>query len=196
MRRLISAPEAKPISLDSVKDQLRIERAWTAEDDYVSELINTAVDYIETICGRALITQTWEVYTSSIGDLTAFKTPLGNLQTVNSVKWRDDAGSIHIVDPSFYTVFSGGDEGTVYCDTSEVLEDIYESQSEPLQENAFSVEIVCGYGEDAESIPAAIRHAIRLIVSDYYENREPVISANTEKAVDRLLNSYRLRSFE
>ena len=38
--------------------------------------------------------------------------------------------------------------------------------------NAINIEFVCGYGDDAEDVPASLRAAMLLHIGDLYENRQ------------------------
>lgn len=194
MRKQISAPAVSAVSLDEVKDQLRLERAYTAEDEYLQSLIDVAVNHVETVCGRALVSQTWRVYAKNLSDLGSFRLPFGKIQSVSGVGWIDSEGTEHAVDSSLYSAVTGDGVGMVLCDTDEISGDIGTGETASVW--PCYVEFVCGYGDTPESIPASIRHALKLIVTDLYENREPVMTANVEKAIDRLLCNFRVRFFE
>jgi len=57
---LVDAPLKKPISLNEVKDQLRVEH--TDEDLLINRLINVAIAYtdVKGVLGQAMITQKWD----------------------------------------------------------------------------------------------------------------------------------------
>ncbi len=57
--QLITPPVAEPVTLADAKAHLRLDTAL--DDDYVKSLITMARQYIEEVCWRGLVTQTWEL---------------------------------------------------------------------------------------------------------------------------------------
>lgn len=57
--QLITPPAAEPVTLVEAKAHLRLDTAL--DDSYVSSLITMARQYIEEVCWRGLVTQTWEL---------------------------------------------------------------------------------------------------------------------------------------
>lgn len=57
--RLVTPPSTEPITLLEAKKHLRLEHSL--DDEYVTGLILVARQFIERICWRALIQQTWEI---------------------------------------------------------------------------------------------------------------------------------------
>jgi uncharacterized phiE125 gp8 family phage protein len=41
--------------------------------------------------------------------------------------------------------------------------------------NAFEVAFTAGYGDEASDVPEPLRHAIKLLVAHWFEQREPVV---------------------
>jgi uncharacterized phiE125 gp8 family phage protein len=66
-------------------------------------------------------------------------------------------------------------------------------------DNAISVTWWAGYGSSGSAVPAAIRHAILMLVGFWYENRSTVlvgsISKQLEFAVESLLSSQKWGSY-
>ena len=99
--QLIAGPASEPVTLQEAKDHLRLETAL--DDSQVSRLISMARAYIEQVCWRQLVTQTWErVLESFAGDDTlelgtrgrrlgngsSFnELPRGNLSTSGFLPW-------------------------------------------------------------------------------------------------------------
>lgn len=100
--QLITGPAAEPVTLGEALAHLRLEVA--DDNDYVVSLISMARQYIEEVCWRALVTQTWELvlesfagedtlelgtrgrrYGSGLGSFT--ESPRGNLSTSGFLPW-------------------------------------------------------------------------------------------------------------
>lgn len=58
---LIAAPAAEPLTKEEVKSWLRIDSDDTTQDYEIAGLIQAAREYAENRCGRALVTQTWQL---------------------------------------------------------------------------------------------------------------------------------------
>ena len=60
--------------------------------------------------------------------------------------------------------------------------------------NPIEIVFIAGYGEDAADVPEPIRHAIKLILADKYENREDILIGTTlikNKAAIHLMTKYK-----
>ncbi len=55
--RLVTAPSITPVTVGEAKEYLGQD--LSADDALISRLINSAVSYVESFTGRALISQTW-----------------------------------------------------------------------------------------------------------------------------------------
>lgn len=191
---LVTAPSVRPILLEQVKDHLRV----TGEDDiaYIDGLISAAVSYVDGPrgqLGRALISQTWDWKFDSfpVGDEFCFMLP--PLQSVTSISYVDTDGNSQTFSSSDYVVDAASDPGRVYL--------AYQASWPTIrnQTEAITVRFVAGYGDSWNDVPEAIRHALMLLVSHWYEAREPVnIGAavnDVPMTVDALLSQYRQYSF-
>lgn len=165
-----TAPTKYPISLKEAKDHLGIEIGQTEHDDYIKTLIATATDKAEQHLHRRLITQTWYKYLENwpAGDMIIL--PFGKLQSVTSVKYTDEDGDESTWSSEEYIVDIDTDPGEIVLGYNESFPDdtLYPS-------NAIKIEFVCGYGTNGANVDSMITHAIKLAISDMYENRETEI---------------------
>jgi uncharacterized phiE125 gp8 family phage protein len=46
----------------------------------------------------------------------------------------------------------------------------------PNKRNAVTITYICGYGATSASVPESARHAMRLLISDWYNQREDTIT--------------------
>jgi uncharacterized phiE125 gp8 family phage protein len=119
---------------------------------------------------RKLIVQTVTEYFDGWPSGRALVLPYGQLQSVTSLRYRDENGDWQTVSTSDYVVETADDPGRI------VLDDDASWPSETLYESK-PVEVVysCGYGSMAGDVPAAIRRGIMLMVNEAYESRDSVI---------------------
>ena len=246
--KIITAPIRTPISLAEAKTHLRLETAFTDDDDYVTALIDIAENYVEHFCNRKLLTQTWEGAFENWEDVEKHFIPGGQLQEIIQITWLDEDGIEDTLDTIEYIVIGEGtDEGRIeFIDGADLSNDLY-------QVNPIRVRYTCGYyqgeawvaeteytagdqvlanygliaqvtatgagtshaavpswpatiGEEiadatvtweiiGKAIPNTIRQALFLLVTQYYENREPAASDATKDSVSNILLPHRIWNF-
>lgn len=160
---LVTAPTNEPVSVGQLKDHSRID--WSVEDALIDGYVAAARLQIEDELKRALITQTWDLYLDGWSSFPLVF-PLGNLQSVTSIKYYDEDDSEATYSSSNYQV-STGDPGRVTLKTSSTLPS---TTLRPM--DGVIIRFVCGYGDAASDVPAPIRAAIQLRAATLYENRE------------------------
>ena len=169
-----------------------VNAATTAEDDLLTALIQASREHVEDITRRALLSQTWYYYLDAFPDDDFIKLPLGNLQSITSIKYFDsDGDTTTMVALTDYLVETNGDGiGRVVLPYG-----VSWPSFTPYPSNPIMIEYVCGWTA-ANLIPAKIRAAVKLILSDLWENREGQVLGNftyhENKAVMALLASARL----
>jgi len=182
--KLKTAPSKMPITLEEAKNHLRLELDFTVDDEYIKTLISTATQTAEQFLHRRLITQTWYYYLNCWPGLTAIDIIFGRLQSVTSIKYKDTAGDETTWDSGNYIVNIDSDPGQIVLDYNKSWPTAALYPSNPI-----TVEYVCGYGLAGSNVEANIIHAIKIIISNLYENRESeVISAGTLFELPTVLN--------
>ncbi len=178
--KLITAPTEEPVSLAEAKLHLRMDAEETSpatthpDDVLVAALIEAARDWAERFQNRAYITQTWRLSMVAFPTERYIELPRPPLQSLVTLSYWDGTATqvVSFVDPS----------GTALLETDDYLVDI-ESQpgrlclkpglSWPVIEsraNAVQIEYVAGYGA-ASDVPERVKAAIKLRISEMYENR-------------------------
>jgi len=174
-----------------------VKEATVAESDLLNALITASRQHAENVTRRALISQTWDGYLDEFPDKDYIELPYGNLQSVTSIKYKDTAGTetTMTVTTEYLVELNGEQRGRIVLPygCSWPSETLYPS-------NPITIRFECGYGDAATDVPHAIRAAIKMIGEDLYRNREAQTFTTAggyveNKAVDRLLASYRLWSF-
>lgn len=168
--------------------------ATSVEDDLLTSIIYAARENVEDITRRALLTQTWYYYLNEFPAEDFIKLPLGNLQSVTSVKYKDcDGTETTMTVTTDYLVETNGEQcGRIMLPYGETWpsETLYPS-------NPITIEYVCGW-TTAALVPYKIKAAMLLICSDLYTNREGQLASvvnmtyQENKVVQKLLASARL----
>ncbi len=139
---------------------------YSPEEDDIESYITVARDMIEGHTGRRLINQTWNYYLDRWPISNTLKIPYAPLVSVSSVKYTDVDGVEGTLSTSDYDVDINSEPGRV------VLKETASWPSVTLNPlNPINIEYVAGYGTST-NVPKIIKHAIKLIVGDLYENRE------------------------
>lgn len=169
---LVNAPTVEPIDIIQAKKQLEINH----DDDnvFINDLILTARMSLERYLNRALITQTWKVYFDCWQ--TEFSIPYPKLQSVASVKYYDGNGTLQtLTENDYYWVVTTSEPGKVvqkYSTTYPTLQ-----LGRPA---AIEITFTCGFGL-ASAVPAEIKHAMKVLITDYYEHRGSIVLGQVNK---------------
>ena len=187
--KLKTAPSAEPVSATEAKTHMRIDVA--DYDTYIGSLIKAARQHVESLCGP-LITQSWYQYQDGwpIGDCLRIWKP--RLLSVVAVKYTDSDAVTSTVSSSEYAV----DTINEYAPRIVLKEDYEWPIADLYNVNPIEIEFTCGYGATSASVPEPIRQSILMLVSHWYEIREPVIVgqqiAGVPMSVDALITEYRV----
>jgi uncharacterized phiE125 gp8 family phage protein len=171
-----------------------VNAATTAEDDLLNSIIMAAREHVEDVTRRQILTATYDYFLQEWPCDDFIALPLGCLQSVTSVKWKDTDGiETTLTENTDYIVETNGDQyGRIVLPYggSWPSGTLYPS-------NPITIRFICGWTA-APLVPGRIKSAILLICADLYENREGQIVAQTNsvinenKTVDRLLWPMRL----
>ena len=181
---VITPASTYPVTLAEAKAHLRVD--GTDEDSAITALIAAATDYIERYTGRSITTQTLRASFDGFADAMAL--PRGPVQSVASVTYLDTAGASQTVATDTY-------DTDLVSDTQWVL--LAPGQSWPATyagRNAVQITYTTGY----TTCPPAVRHALLLLMGDWYRVRENSVLGQIVEmphAVGALLANYRAFGF-
>lgn len=183
-----TGPATEPLTLAEAKAHLRV----TASNDeaLITSLIIVARQYVESILWRKLITQTLTLERDRFPTgADVLLLPGGDVASVTSIGYTDTDGDAQTITTQQENLTA------VPAELSPAFEESWPTTRR--QQAAVSIVYVAGYGS-ASDVPEPIRHAMRLLIGDYYENRtnQPVVpigSVALRTAVDNLLSPYRIR---
>lgn len=176
---LVTAPAVEPVTLAEAKAQCNVVIANA--DALIASLIRAAREHVETATHRPLITQTWDLKLDGF-PCGCIELPLPPVSSVTSVSYVDTDGATQVWSSALYQTDlpAGPFAGPAR------IEPIYGGQYPIARSvlNAVTVRFVCGYGASAESVPDALRQAIKLMVSHFYDaGRQPVVIGSSVASV-------------
>lgn len=183
---LLSKPENTAVTLEEVKEQLRIEPAFTGHDNLLTGYIEAAIDHVENICGLKLISQGWVLNLYPEKDDSVYL-PFGKAQSIESVNWKDKDGETEAIDPGDYELVHMNDNQSALR-----FVDGFSFASEGYHADPLSISFITGFGDNPDNVPAQIRLVLLLIVSHFYTTGLPVLNKDVESAVFVMLQNYRL----
>jgi hypothetical protein len=195
---VVTPPASEPITVDEAKLHLRVTA--DADNEYITNLITVAREYLEKIENRAFITQTLRMQLDSFpdlpnatlkffiptysvesylaraislmsGPLRLFRSPL---ISVTSIRYRDQNGTLQTLAQN-----PGPGVPGYIVDTDSEPARIAPANNLPwpvtlAQQAAVQVLYTAGYGASADNVPESTKHKLKLLLAGLYENREPI----------------------
>lgn len=177
--KLITGPVTEPLTLEEAKVHLRVD--GSDDDAYIGALIIAAREVVEGATSRQLLPATWELALDDFeASITLDKAPFKEMV---SVKHIDADGTEQTIAAEGYTLDDYSNPAKL------VVTDLPTVKDTP---NAVKIRFIAG----SESVPEAIKAAMKLIIGNLYENRQEVVTGTIATqlpvGVDFLLNPYRV----
>lgn len=173
MYKVTTPPAAEPITLDDVKNHLKID--YTEDDSLIGVMIQAAREYVETYTGRVLLEQTIQEYydffpcstvTNPRAGIEVRFAPLKTLTTVNYINSNGNTQALTVTtDYTFDSISEPPRIFPAYGKSWPTNRD---------QPNAVWIEYIAGYS-NASDVPAVIKQAMLLIIAKMYEQREDTV---------------------
>lgn len=152
-RTRVTAPSGDVVTLAEVKAHLRIDTS--DEDAYLTSLTAAAVDYVENITSRFLLSQTWDVFFDRFPSGDLFVERMAPSTALVQVRYFDSADVEQTMSTDDYHVDLLGDRVRVEPDSA--------WPSTKDKPNAVAVRVTAGYA-DAAAIPDQLKHAVLFTV--------------------------------
>lgn len=185
-----TAPSVEPILKADAKVHIRLPSAYVDDDTYIESLISAARHYVETATNRQLITATWKQRMDSFPAEIVLRK--GNVQSITSIAYDDENGDAQTLSSSLYQVDLNYEPSRIKPAYGEVW-----PSTRPGEYASVTVTFTAGYGASGTYVPAGLKHAILLLVGQWYEHREPVvtgiIAAKVPYTVENLIAPYKMR---
>lgn len=180
---IVTPPAVEPVTTDDMKHHLRVEH--NDDNDYLDGLISAARRRIESLTGEALIDQTLQLKLDCWPTRGYFRLPRNPVTGVTAITYVSTAGVTTTWDDDDYAVDTASKPGRItlaYGESFPTIRDI---------ENAIAVTFTAGHGPGPDDVPWEYAQAIKLLVAQWYEVREPMVMgasvAKLPKTVDWLL---------
>lgn len=186
--RVTTAPVSEPITLTEAKAHCRVDT--TDEDDLLTAYLVTAREKVESDTERALMPQTITLRLDAFPKwIELRRCPVSSGTVV--ITYVDTAGDTQTLSSTNYIVDQHGEPGRITPAVG------YAWPSTALQINAVTVVFSAGYAS-AELVPAAAKHAMKLLIGHWYRNREAVgqVGSDIEMAYGALINSIRWGGYQ
>lgn len=163
---LNTAAASQPVTLDEAKAQLRVD--GTDEDALITSLIVAATSAVEEDTGRALVTQTWDYAISQPSG--AVSLPLAPVASISALTYYDTDDVAQTLTVSDFYLFADNDRACV---------EPKDGVAWPgMKDRADALTIAFIAGAAVADVPQALKQAILLLVTHWFENRG-VVSLGT-----------------
>ncbi len=190
-----TAPTVEPVTLAEAKAHLRVDTA--TDDSYIATLITAAREWVEEYLDRALVHQQYVMRLDSFPyEFELPRPPMATSGTATAVVVTYTLGddSTATLSSTQYRVDRNATPGVVRQLRAGTWPGNLDDQ------NAVTVTWWAGYGASGTSVPAAIRHAILMLVGHWYDgSRSGVVMGSISKEVEfgvkSLLDSQRWGSY-
>lgn len=183
------------MTLAEAKAHLRVDD--TNSDTEITSMIKAAREWVETYLDRSLVYRQLTMTTKTFPSRFELPRPpiaaAGTATAVTVTYTLNETGTTAALSATQYRVDRNSTPGQITTTYSGTW------PSHLVDENAVTVTWWAGYGPAASDVPAAIRHAVLLLVGFWFENRSTVlvgsISKQLEFAVESLLSSQKWGSY-
>lgn len=179
---ITEAATAEPITSAEAKAQCRVDS--DDDNDLLGRLISAARDHVEHYCGARFASQAVEMKCDAFADFV--RLPEGPVTGITSITYVDTAGAVQTLSTDAYDLLPDGLEGSIVLKSGQRWPAIRPG-------SRITVTAVVGY----EIVPAAVKHAILMLIATWYAQRENVLVGATvdnlpmPAGVDALLCNFR-----
>lgn len=174
-------PSIEPVTLTEAKQWLRVDDA--SDDTRITALITAARAHVESIIKRQLIQVASVLYLDSFFGADSINLPYPPLVDVQTVEYRDSAGTYQSWSSSEWVYSNTGAEpaflGTAYSYT-------WPSGRE-AQWDDIAITYRHGYGSAATNVPGPIKQAILTLVGNLYAHRESIVTGIVVNEIEMVL---------
>ena len=194
--QIATPPTIEPIELDETKEHLQIVLEDVLDDGKVARMIKAATGAALAYTRRSFVTQTIELFLDAWPAGSIIRLPKPPLIAVSSIEYVAnfaDSPQYTTLSVSNYQILNSPNRPEIHLTPTGAFPTIDSGHAEPIK-----ITYTAGYGTDAADVPESIRHAIMVLVGDYYQSRESdalgfsAASINTVK-MSRLLWSHRVQ---
>lgn len=167
----VTAPTIEPITLFDAKKHLRVDH--NEDDELISEKIEEARDWVETVTRRALVSQKWRLrlecfpYRTKENRTAKIKLPRGKAIAVTKfecILTDNSTLDLHGSPKLYQSDFDDYDHGVLRPLRNQSWPTLIDDTLSPV-----TIEYTVGYSADATDIPQGIISGLRYRLTDLYE---------------------------
>jgi uncharacterized phiE125 gp8 family phage protein len=183
---LLAGPAEEPVTLAEAKAWLKVDGA--DENALIGTLITAARLHLESVTGRALLTQSWRLVLDAWPAGGEVRLPVAPLSALTDIRAFDEDGEEHTIGLAQFLVEAGGAPPRLVLPVTVA--------GMPVLRQRFGIEIdyVAGYGA-AGDVPQELKQALLVLVAHWFEHRDAVVIAGSGAVIpfgfDRLIAPYR-----
>jgi len=183
---LLAGPAEEPVTLAEAKAWVKLDGA--DEDALLATLITAARLHLESVTGRALLTQSWRLVLDAWPAGGEVRLPVAPLSALTEIRAFDEDGDGHTLALEQFLV-APGDEPVRLLLPATVA-------GMPVLRQRFGIEIdyVAGFGAAAD-VPQELKQALLVLVAHWFEHRDAVVIAGSGAVIpfgfDRLIAPWR-----
>ena len=181
--KVTTQPATEIFTLQEVKDYLKVDDS--TEDTLISTLLQSARQAAESYLNQALITQTITEKYDRLSNPTIYLS-VSPVIAVSSFQYKDGVNTTQTYDASNYVVDTFIKPGRLALAYGSTWPTLYGNI------NDVTITYTAGYGTEPSGVPAQIRQAILLMVTDAYDNRQDYVK-RLPTASEYLLDQYRVQ---
>lgn len=175
----VTAPAVEPVTLAEAKAHLRVDD--TNSDTEITAMIRAAREWVEEYLDRSLVHTQWRAtYDTFPWEFELPRPPMASSGTTTAVTvtYTLETGSTATLDATTYRVDRD--------DTPGVIRTVYSGTwpGHLVDANAVTVTWWGGYGADSTTVPQAVRSAMLMLISHFFEFRNAMLTGTISKEIE------------
>lgn len=167
------------VSLEEMKSICYVDAVIIDDDALFVRMELAARNLCEQFLGRPLLTATGSMYYTYsdiiclMSGTRTLELPGGKLQSIDSIKTTDSAGTVTTVSTDDYEVSIVGERAQVYFINSPF------PNGSDKELDALQINVTGGFGDATVSVPQELKQGIEFLIAYWYEHREDQKIGNT-----------------
>ena len=180
------APTVEPVVTADQKTWMRVDSS--DEDTLIGSLAAAARSYVEMATSRQCINATWTMKLTNFpeGDIVL---PIFPLVSITSIKYYDNNDVQQTWSASLYDVDTVMEPGRI----RPAVDEDYPSSTRGHRDD-IEIVFVAGHGAAASDVPDGLKALIKLLASNWFENREantPIALTPVPMGIESLIWQFR-----
>jgi uncharacterized phiE125 gp8 family phage protein len=167
--KLVSPPDPEKPAVSLAEEKLHGRITQGYEDTKLQLMLSAALNALEEMLGKKLITQSWKfTYDAFPSGGAALVLPFGRAQEITSITYIDDAGATQTLATTEYEL--DGDDDYRLPQVSRAYGKSWPSTRCHIR--TVAVTAVLGFGEDSTYVPEELRLLAMSLATFLYDNPE------------------------